>query len=114
MEGKPSGGPSQLEQRVLDWEVESDVNHPLFGKGKARSKWAKKEDITDEYLANGWEDGLDEFILTQTTLDAGSTSTLVHGFEVVDGQRRYTRHVVVVKGDETAKVRMVYDYLGSA
>lgn len=113
MEGKPSGGPAQLEQRILDWDVESDVNHPLFGKGKARSKWVKKEGITDEYLSKGWEDGIDEFIIMQTTLDSGSVTTLVHGFEVVDGKRHYVRHVVVVKGSETAKVRMVYDYAGS-
>ncbi|ROV89856.1 hypothetical protein VMCG_09504 [Cytospora schulzeri] len=114
MEGKPSGGPAQVEQRTLDWDVESEVNHPLFGKGKARSKWVKKDEITDEYLAKGWEDGSDELILMQTTLDAGSITTLVHGFETVDGKRHYVRHVVVIKGSETAKVRMVYDYAGSA
>ncbi|ROV90542.1 hypothetical protein VSDG_07461 [Cytospora chrysosperma] len=114
MEGKPSAGPAQLEQRTLDWDVESEVNHPLFGKGKARAKWVKKEEVTDEYLAKGWEDGSDELIMMQTTLDAGSISTLVHGFELVDGNRHYVRHVVVIKGSETAKVRMVYDYVGSA
>lgn len=36
----------------------------------------------------------------------------VWGFEIVDGQRRYTRRLVGRKGDRLEMARLVYDYLG--
>lgn len=36
------------------------------------------------------------------------------GFEEVNGERRYTRRVVVWKGEEFQRARIVYDYQGSA
>lgn len=33
------------------------------------------------------------------------------GFEKVDGKRYHVRHVVVRKGDQVKKARLVYDYV---
>lgn len=114
IEVKPSMGPAQKESRVLDWDQVSEANHPLFGNGKARSKWAKLEDLSDEYLTKGWEEGTTEVIVQQNEMDSGANTTLVHGFEIINGKRYYVRHVVTKKGKEEAKVKLVYDYLGSA
>lgn len=114
VEAKPSMGPAQKEFRVLDWEQTSEANHPLFGNGKARSKWAKLEDLNDEYFRTGWEDGTTEFIFQQNEMESGVLTTLVHGFAIVNGERHYVRHITSKKGKEEAKVRLVYDYLGPA
>lgn len=111
---KPSMGPAQKESRILDWEQPSEANHPLFGNGKARSKWATLEDLTDEYFKQGWEAGTTEFIVQQNEMESGANTTLVHGFEIIGGERHYVRHVMTKKGKEEAKVKLVYDYLGSA
>lgn len=42
----------------------------------------------------------------------GWTAHQVWGFEEVDGQRRYVRHVVVRKGTNVERARLVYDFLG--
>lgn len=45
--------------------------------------------------------------------DGGNwTAEQLWGFEEVDEKRMYTRRVVVRKGDEFERVRIVYDYLG--
>jgi hypothetical protein len=44
----------------------------------------------------------------------GWTAEQVWGFEEIDGERFYTRRVVVRKGDEVERVRLVYDYKGPA
>ncbi|PSR97662.1 LCCL domain-containing protein [Coniella lustricola] len=116
---KPSLGPPSTEERVLDWATEIEVKHPLFGNGKAQAKWIKVSELqsgehADEFLASGWESGTDELIIMQNTLDSGAVTKLVHGFEVIKGERYYVRHVLCKKGSEVAKVKLVYDYAGSA
>ena len=44
----------------------------------------------------------------------GWTAEQIWGFENVKGKRYYTRRVVVRKGKEVQRVRLVYDYQGPA
>lgn len=116
---RPSLGPASTEERVLAWdETPADVRHPLFGNGTARGKYTTLDDAeiaTDEFLTKGWEEGTAEVIVMRNEMDSGVVTRLVHGFEVVKGERRYVRHVVSTnKKGESAKVRLVYDYEGSA
>jgi hypothetical protein len=37
---------------------------------------------------------------------------MLWGFEMINGERRYTRRVVVWKGDKVERARLVYDYKG--
>lgn len=117
VESRPSIGPAQKESRVLDWDQVGEANHPLFGNGKARARWAALagwDGDGDAYLTGGWEDGTTEVIVQQNEMDSGTQTTLVHGFEVISGQRYYVRHIVSKKGKEVAKIKLVYDYLGPA
>lgn len=43
---------------------------------------------------------------------AGWEAEQIWGFALVDGQRYYTRRVVVKKGSKAVKVRLVYDWKG--
>lgn len=112
---KPSLGPASTEERVLDWDKETEMRHLLFGNGKARAKWVKASELDDEFLTTGWEEGSEELILMENTMDSGVSTKLVHGFELVKGERRYVRHIVSKnKKGEVAKVRLVYNYEGAA
>ena len=42
----------------------------------------------------------------------GWTADQIWGFEEVNGERRYVRHVVARKGDDWKLARLVYDYKG--
>jgi len=44
--------------------------------------------------------------------EKGWDARQVWGFAIVDGQRYYTRRVVVTKGKEVLRVRLVYNWIG--
>lgn len=44
----------------------------------------------------------------------GWAAEQIWGFEEIEGKRLYTRRVVVRKGDEVERARLVYDYQGAA
>ncbi|PYH42072.1 uncharacterized protein BP01DRAFT_326013 [Aspergillus saccharolyticus JOP 1030-1] len=46
------------------------------------------------------------------SLDNGWTAEQIWGFEVIDGERYYTRRVVVAKGKQVELARFVYSYVG--
>ncbi|KAE8385579.1 hypothetical protein ETB97_008324 [Aspergillus alliaceus] len=96
--------------RYLEWEVEDQQNHPLFGSLSMRSRWAKASDLGEGFLI-GNADGEAELIevLAHGTM-AGWTSHQVWAFEEIDGHRYHTRRALVTKGDQQVQVRMVYDW----
>lgn len=103
------------ENRTLDnnWREHSDW---LFGNVKGRTKWvANTAEIGDDaFLKSNWAtDGEpDEHIFAYVeSLDKGWTATQVWGFQVVNGERRYARNVVVAKGTERVEMRMIYDFV---
>lgn len=77
-------------------------------------------DIEDAYLAANWLEGAEEatgpkgelFIESYVkNLDSGWEATQIWGFQTINGERRYTRNVIVTKGSEREEVKLVYDYL---
>jgi hypothetical protein len=94
----------------------------IFGKLKARSRWVNTADLEDPFQKEDWLDGEEEKggpngeLHIQNHADAeaeaGWTANQVWGFALIDGVRYYTRRVVVKKGDEVLKVRLVYNYKG--
>ncbi|PGH28361.1 hypothetical protein GX50_08903 [[Emmonsia] crescens] len=54
------------------------------------------------------EDFLQSWVRNQ---EAGWTGEQIWGFEMIDGVRRYTRRIVVAKGSQVEKVRLVYTFV---
>lgn len=122
VENRPNGGlPPTTEQRVFNNEG-VDIAHALFGKVRSQTRWATKAELDEVngFLADGLETGEKEeggakpsyvHIATEH-LEHGVTTHQVWGFAQFNEQRYQTRHILVIKGEETAKVTLVYDYLG--
>ncbi|KAL0951390.1 hypothetical protein HGRIS_008086 [Hohenbuehelia grisea] len=112
------GIPGTKEERVLNWEDRIHHDH-IFGHVVGKSKRVKVEDIEEEHLKKDWtEDTLaHEIIYTYVESDtpkSGTTWVAIQtwGFEIIDGVKRYTRHVHFTgpKGQVITR-RLVYDYL---
>ncbi|KAL9130830.1 MAG: hypothetical protein Q9217_001082 [Psora testacea] len=103
------------ENRTLDWTWR-DHSDAIFGELRGRSRWCKLSEVDDdEWLKTGWIEPEGDFVQSYVESDAnGWTADQVWGFEMIDGNRYYTRHVVVRKGDDWKQARLVYDYHGSA
>ncbi|KAL1861481.1 hypothetical protein Daus18300_008876 [Diaporthe australafricana] len=108
------GVKGNTENRTLDntFREHSDW---LFGNVKGRTGWVESKDGIadgkDEFLKKGWEAAQTEFVVGYVeSLDRGWTAWQVWGFQDVNGERRYTRNVVVAKGDERVEMRLVYDF----
>jgi hypothetical protein len=111
-------GTSELRTVNGGWNEHEDH---IFGHVKGITTWQKlselKDDDEDEaFLKKGWAADIietDEVIkAVANSVKNGWSSTQIWGFEVVEGERRYVRHVVVKKDDKTIRARLVYDYKG--
>lgn len=111
------------EKRTLDGEFREHSDW-MFGKVRGRSTWASAADVAadDAFLAAGWEEGEAEragpagethVASYVESLDNGWVARQVWGFQIVEGERRYARNIVVTKGDKRVEVRLVYDYIGA-
>lgn len=107
------------ELRCLD-DTPRDHSDWLFGTIRGRSRWATVDDVDDPWLAKDWLEGDEEksgpngethLLNIAESVDKGWTATQVWGFQMVDGVRRYCRHVVVAKGSKREELKLVYDYL---
>jgi len=108
------------ERRELDWTLRSHSDH-LFGNLSGKSRWISIDnpEIPDEFLKEGWQEGEEEnggpngerhvesFVANE---EKGWTAEQIWGFAIVDEKRYYTRRVVVKKGEETLRVRLVYNW----
>lgn len=84
------------EERAMDneWREHSDW---LFGKVRGRTEWVS-EPAADAFLASNWEDGSKEWLHSYVeSLDNGWTAEQIWGFQIVNGERRHARNVVVKK-----------------
>lgn len=90
----------------------------LFGNVTGSSRWVTRAEITDEYLKRGWIEadqpgGDDELIeTTAENFENGWLALQIWGFQLVGGERRYARNIVVTKGSEKVEMRLVYDWAG--
>jgi hypothetical protein len=105
------------EHRVLDNEFRGHSD-TIFGEVSGRSRRRKftdynDEDEDDKFLKSGWaQDTLDagELIESHVESPKGWKATQAWGFEVVDGARRYARHVVVWNAKDKKRIKLFYDY----
>ncbi|KAG5979680.1 hypothetical protein E4U55_004898 [Claviceps digitariae] len=106
-----SGLTSTQENRCVDDTVREHTDW-LFGTVQGRTKWVSLEDVQDTYLKNGWEvEGDGKFIWSHVeNQEKGWTADQIWGFQLVGGERRYCRNIVVAKGEQRAEFRLVYNY----
>jgi hypothetical protein len=115
-----AGLKGSTENRCLDF-VFRDHTDWMFGHVKGQSKWMGPEDIADEFLKHGWEEGDAEktgpggkthLYSHVESQDSNWTATQIWGFQLVAGERRYCRNILVKKEDERVTIRLVYDFVG--
>jgi len=107
------------ERRKVNWEYLEHADH-IFGELKGRSRWVTIDLVDDDFLKLEWLDGEGEkggpagehIMESWVEAKAGWTGRQIWGFAMVNGERRYTRRVVIAKGDEVLKIRMVYNWYG--
>ncbi|KAG1757738.1 hypothetical protein EDB19DRAFT_1623409 [Suillus lakei] len=115
-----SGGISGTnEARILDWEERSQSDD-VFGAVIGQSKRVKAEEVEDEFLKSGWtedavEDGLVLTVARSDTPKSGMEwrAEQTWGFEELNGERRYARHVRFTssnKSDGPIFKHLYYDY----
>ncbi|OTA69272.1 hypothetical protein K449DRAFT_322262 [Hypoxylon sp. EC38] len=124
------------ENRCLDF-VYREHSDWIFGKVRGRSRWINADDlkalvaapdgeaiksgwVKDDFVARDWLEGDAEkggpegetHILNHVeSLDNGWTALQVWGFQDIGGERRYTRNIVVAKGDKFVEFKMIYDWV---
>ncbi|CAK3992477.1 Hypothetical predicted protein [Lecanosticta acicola] len=107
-----AGLPGLTDTYKTDFEPKQ-YSDPIFGTVRDRSRWIGIEELEDEYQKTEWEEGTTKTLeLFTDHLDTGATTSQVCGFELIEGERRYTRRLVVKKGEEVLHVRLVFDYVG--
>lgn len=108
------------EKRHIDdvWGEHKDF---IFGHVKGHCRRTKlsslnESDEDEAWLKNGWAKDIvesDEVIDDNTeSIGNGWVARQTWGFEDLNGERRYTRHVVVKKGSNVKRIKLVYDYMG--
>lgn len=113
------GIPGSSEQRILLWE-DREVEDANFGAVLTKARRIKPSELSTEWLKMNWtpdtvENGVVQIISKSDTPKSGYTwdADQTWGIEEVNGERRYTRHVVFRgPNEEVIESRMVYDYLG--
>lgn len=108
------------ELHIMDWTERLHKDYIFDNlKGRGRMLNLDQEVINDDFLSQGWLEVSEESggphggRHIQSFVDAsGWTGNQVWGFAMIKGQRRYTRRIVVIRGREVKKIRIVYDWQG--
>jgi hypothetical protein len=111
--------PGTTEVYTLDWEWRSNEDS-FFGTVDGRSRWVnveegRKSGIVEQGEGDWIEGDSEEKLIQAEGKKPNGEWEAAHlwGFEIVNGERRHTRRVLVKNNkDEKLKVRMVYDYVG--
>jgi len=124
-----SGLSTTQEDRKLDWS-EALHDDKIFGQVRGKSRLFKMSDFS--MAGPGGPDDAtflqgkklkdmktdtafleDEHVQSYVeSVNGGWTAEQIWGFEKIDEKRYYTRRVVVRKGDQVERVRLVYDFKG--
>ncbi|KAK4990450.1 hypothetical protein LTR50_002473 [Elasticomyces elasticus] len=102
------GSIKNREERALDW-VFREKDDSFFGKVKGRTRWIKLEDVSDEYMNQGWAkecvegEVIDAYV---ESVGGGWVAEQIWGFAEVDGGRRHVRRSVVKKGKQVERVSL--------
>ncbi|EOD51883.1 putative lccl domain-containing protein [Neofusicoccum parvum UCRNP2] len=109
------------ELRTINWTWR-DHKDIVFGAVKGRTRKTRLADVADDedgrWMKEGWDEAtlekgecIETYVESQ---DKGWTANQFWGFETVDGERRYVRHVVVKdkSGKKVLRLKIIYDWAG--
>lgn len=103
------------ENRILDWQERPHSDH-IFGNVVGQSRRREIMDVDDDFLSKGWDDTTKEHGTIESWVVCGEGNWTAHqiwGFQVIDGERRYVRHLKFVSNNDNRKDKtLVYDYIG--
>lgn len=98
------------------WREKHD---PVFGSVRSHCSWVSPGNIEETFLLRNWLEGEAEatgpsgeshIMFHVESLSSGWTATQIWGFQVIQGQRRHVRNIVVRRYRKTVCARVVYDY----
>jgi hypothetical protein len=107
------------EKRCLDWTPREHSDW-LFGRVEGQTKWVTAAEVDDEHLKQNWiEDdteksgpkGETHLFSHVVSLDNDWVADQIWGFQMINGERRYARNIVVSKDGQRACIRLVYDFV---
>ena len=105
-------GQNLQETRILDW-APRDQSHVLFGTLSVKARRVAPDTLPTDVTSAGPTGSAWDGDVIELHADGGAwTSITVWGFATVEGCRRHVRFSVVTKGDESKRVRLVYDWVG--
>jgi len=114
------GMKGSTEKRCLDFTFREHSDW-LFGNVRGQTKWIQASEIEDAFLASkDWleEDaektgpkGESHMLSHVESVDNGWTATQIWGFQLVEGVRKYVRHIVIAKGGDRVELKLVYDFV---
>ncbi|KAF5698917.1 hypothetical protein FGLOB1_11708 [Fusarium globosum] len=106
-----SGLSSTHENRCLDFNNREHTDW-LFGTVRGRSRFVTLDEIEEDFLKTGWlTEGDGKFIQSiAESVDNGWVANQIWGFEEINGERRYVRHILVTNGDKKVTAKLIYDY----
>ncbi|KAH9975628.1 hypothetical protein BJV74DRAFT_862591 [Russula compacta] len=113
------GVPGTTENRILDWTPRDHYDY-VFGAVVGKSRRRKVDEIEDEFMKDGWLPDTQEHGVICSWIESDAiknngynwTSDEIWGFEEIEGERRYTRHIKFTErpGGKVVYARLVYDY----
>lgn len=106
------------EARAIDWVIREHEDR-VFGKVSGRTRFVHVKELDDAFLRDGWDEkwleGAKGEVIEAYAESVGKspnwTADQTWGFEIVEGTRRYVRHVVAKKGKEVHRIKSVYDWI---
>ena len=93
----------------------------LFGKCSGRTTWIAADKIEDAFLKKDWIEGDAEkagpngethLMSRVESLEAKWTATQIWGFQMIEGERRYVRNIVVADPTGRVEIKLIYDFIG--
>ncbi|KAF2157241.1 hypothetical protein K461DRAFT_317371 [Myriangium duriaei CBS 260.36] len=112
-----TGGMENTEERWTDWK-EREKKDSVFGLVNGKARWVNISEMKDEWFHKLDQKSIEaaggEVIQTYTESVGLSgkqwTADQVWGFEIINGERRHVRRIVITRGDKVQKIRTVYDW----
>lgn len=112
-----TGGIRNFEDRIMDWEWTEKYNR-IWGKVHGKSRYVKLGEIEDEFLRDGWEEHCVREGIVEGYVESATdkwSARQVWGFAEVGGERKHVRRILAQKpGQESLRIRIVYDWKGPA